>query len=82
VLENRILSKIFGPKRDKITGVWGKLHLEELNGLSYSFNIFRVIKSRKMSWVGHVARMGRGEACTVFGGEPLWRPRLRWEDNI
>jgi hypothetical protein len=56
VFENRVLRKIFGPKRDEVTGEWRKLHHEELNVL-YSPNIVRVIKSRRMRWAGHVARM-------------------------
>ena len=54
---NRVLRRVFGPKTDEITGEWRKLHNEELNDL-YSSNIVRVIKSRRMRWAGHVARMG------------------------
>jgi len=57
VFENRVLRRIFGPKRDEVTGEWRKLHNEELNDLYCSPNIVRVIKSR-MGWEGHVARMG------------------------
>ena len=57
--ENRALGRIFGPKRDEVTGEWSKLHNEELNDLYCSPNIVRVIKSRRMRWAGHVARMGR-----------------------
>jgi hypothetical protein len=64
-----VLWRIFGPKRDEVTGVWRKLHNVELHGLYSSPNIVRVIKSRIMIWAGHVARIGRGEACAVFGGE-------------
>ena len=77
----------FGPKRDEVTGEWRKLHNEELNDL-YSPNIVRVIKSRRMRWVGHVARMreGRGVYRVLVGQpegrRPLRRPRHRWEDNI
>jgi len=56
--ENRVLRRIFGPKRDEVTGEWRKLHSEELNDLYCSSNIVRVIKSRRMRWAGHVARMG------------------------
>jgi len=58
VLENRVLRRIFGPRRDEVTEEWRKLHNEELNDLYSSPNIVRVIKSRKIRWVGHVARMG------------------------
>jgi hypothetical protein len=66
VFENRVSSRIFGPKMGEVTGEWRKLHIEELHGLCSSPNIVRVIKSRRMSWAGHVARMGRGEVCTGF----------------
>jgi len=65
VFENRVLKKIFGPKRDEVTGEWRKLHNEELNDLYCALNIVRVIKSR-MRWAGYVARMGRVEAYTGF----------------
>jgi hypothetical protein len=58
VFENRALRRIFGPKRDEVTGEWRKLHNEELHNLYSSPNIIRHIKSRRMRWVGHVARMG------------------------
>jgi hypothetical protein len=64
VSENRVLRRIFGPKRDEVTEEWRKLHYEELPDLYSSPNIVRVIKSRRMRWAGHVARIGRGEACT------------------
>ena len=57
MFENRVLRRIFGPKRDEVTGEWRKLHNEELNDLYCSPNIFRVIESRRMRWAGHVARM-------------------------
>ena len=60
VFENRVLRRIFGTKRDEGTGEWRKLHNEELNDLYCSPNIVRVIKSRRMRWAGHVARMGQG----------------------
>jgi hypothetical protein len=60
VFENRVLTKTFGPKRDEVTGEWGKLHNEELYDLYSSPHIIRVITSRRMRWAGHVARMGRG----------------------
>jgi hypothetical protein len=59
---NRVLRRVFGPRRDKVTGEWRKLHSEELNYLYSSPNIVRVIKSRRMEWAGHVARMGERRA--------------------
>jgi hypothetical protein len=59
VFENRVLRRIFGPKRDEVTGEWRKLHNEELRDLYFSPSIIRIIKSRRMRWAGHVARMGR-----------------------
>jgi hypothetical protein len=87
VFENRVL-RIFGPKRDEVTGEWRKLHNEELNGLYSLPNIMRVIKSRRLRWAGHIARMweGRGVYRILVGKperkRPLGRPRRRWEDNI
>ena len=78
----------FGPKRDEVTGEWRKLHNEELSDLYSLPNIVRVVKSRRMRWVGHVARMGeRRGVHRVLVGKPegkrlLGRPRPRWEDNI
>jgi hypothetical protein len=66
VLENRVMKKKFGPKRDEITGEWRRLHNEELHHLYCSPNIVRVIKLRKMRWAGHVALWGRREAYTGF----------------
>ena len=66
VFENRVLSRIFGPKRDEVRGEWRKLHNEELNVLYSSPNIVRMIKSRRMKWAGHVARMEREETYTAF----------------
>jgi hypothetical protein len=87
LFENRVLMRIFGPKRDDLTGEWRKLHNEELHIL-YSPNIIRQIKSRRMRWAGHVARMG-GEIKVYKvlvgkpeGKRPLGRPRRRWEDGI
>jgi hypothetical protein len=71
VFENRVIRKIFGPKRDEVTGVWRKLHNEELHGLYSSPSIFRVMKARRMRWAGHVARMRevRG-AYSILVGRP------------
>ena len=60
VFENRVLRKVFGPKRDEVTGEWRKLHKDEPNDLYSLPNIVRVVTSRRMRWAGHVARMGRG----------------------
>jgi len=83
-----VLRRIFEPKRDEIRGEWRKLHDEKLNNLYCSPNIVRVIKSRRMRWAEHVARMG--ERRVVYrvlvgkpeGKRPLGRARRRWEDNI
>jgi hypothetical protein len=88
VFENRMLRRIFGPKRDEATGEWGRLHNEELKDLYSSPNIIRVIKSRRLRWAGHVARMGeeRGASRILVGRpegrRPFGRLRRRWEDNI
>ena len=71
VFENRVLRRIFGPKRDEVTGEWRKLHNEELTDLYFSPNIVQVIKSRRERWVGHVARMGeRKGVYRVLVGKP------------
>jgi hypothetical protein len=88
VFENRVLRRIFGPKRDEVTGEWRKLHKEELNILCSSPNIVREIKSRRLRWLGHVAIMREGrDVYWVLVGKPegkrlLWKPRRRWEDDI
>jgi hypothetical protein len=88
VFENSVLRRVFGPKRDKVTGKWRKLHNEELNDLYSLPNIVRVVKSRRMRWAGHVAHMGedRGVHRVLVGKPegkgPLGRPRRRWEDNM
>ena len=83
-----MLRRIFGAKRDEVTGEWRKLHNEELNDLYCSPNIVRVIKSKRMRLAENVARMGeRSGLCRILvakseGKRPLGRPRRRWEDNI
>jgi hypothetical protein len=88
VFENRVLWKIFGLKGDEVPGEWRELHNEELNYLYYSLSIVRVIKSRRMKWMEHLARMEerRGVYRVLVGKperkRPTGRPKLRWEDNI
>jgi hypothetical protein len=87
VFENRMLKKIFEPKREE-DGSWRKLHNDELHDLYFSPNIVRVIKSRRMRWAGHVALMEEERGVyrvlvgKLEGKRPLGRPRRRWEDNI
>ena len=88
VFENRVLRRMFGPRRDEVTREWRKLHNEEFNDLCSSPNIVRVIKSRRMRCAGHVARMGERRGIyrvlvgKLEGKRPFGRPRRRWEDNI
>jgi hypothetical protein len=88
VFENRVLRRIFGPKRDEVTGEWRKLVNEELRDLYSSPSIIRIIKSRRMKWAGHLARMReKGISYRLLVGNPegmmpLRRPRCRWMDNI
>jgi len=88
VFESMVLRRIFGPRRDEVTGEWRRLHNEEINDLYCSPNIVRVIKWRIMRWAGHVARMGedRGVYRVLVGKpegkRPLGRPRSRWVDHI
>jgi hypothetical protein len=90
VFENRVLRRIFGPRRGEVTGDWRKLHNEELHTLYSSPNIIRMIKSRRIRWAGHVARMGETRNIYIYmilvgkpeGNRPLGRPRHRWVDNM
>jgi hypothetical protein len=85
VFENRVLRRIFGPERDEVTGEWRKLHNEELRNLYSSPDIIRQVKSRRIRWAGHVARVGgENKVYKVLVGNPeikrpLGRPRHRWE---
>jgi hypothetical protein len=86
LFNNKVLIKILGPQMEKVTGDWRKLQNQELHNLYFSQNIIRVIKSRRMRWVGHVAHMGRRELCKGFVGKaegkrPIGRSRHTWEDN-
>jgi hypothetical protein len=88
VFENRVLRRIFGPKRDKVTGEWRKLHTVELHNLYSSPDIIRQVKSGRMRWAGHVARMGEERKLHKVlvgkpeGKRPLGRPRRRWENGM
>jgi hypothetical protein len=88
VFENRVLRSIFGPKREGMAGGWLKLHNEELHDLYSSPNIIRIIKSMRLRWAEHVARMGeKRNAYRLLVGQPdgkrqLRRPRRRWSDKI
>jgi hypothetical protein len=88
VFENRVLRRIFGPKRDEVTGEWRKLHYKELHDLYSSPSIIRIIKSRRMRWAGYVARLEEKRIAYRLlvgkpeGKRPLGRPRRRWVDNI
>jgi hypothetical protein len=83
-----VLRRIFGPRRDEVTGEWRRLHNEELNDLYCSPNIVRVIKWRRMRWAGHVARVVEGKGVYRVlvgkpeGRRPMGRPGRRWVDNI
>jgi hypothetical protein len=86
--KNRVLRRVFGPKRDEMTGEWRKLHNEELSDMYSLQNIVRVVKSRRMGWAGHVARMGEGRGVHRVlvgkreGKRQLGSSRRRWENNI
>jgi hypothetical protein len=87
VLENRVLTRIFGPKRNEMLGGWKKLHNEELHNLYSSPRVIRKMKSTRMRWAGHVACMRAPRTADRIlvekseGKRPLGRPRCRWEDN-
>jgi hypothetical protein len=88
VFENWVLRRIFGPKRGEVTGEWRRLHNKELRDLFCSPDVIWMIKSRRLRWTGHVARMGkrRGAFRVLVAKLEVWRqleiPRRRWEDNI
>jgi hypothetical protein len=88
VFGNRVLRRTFGPKRNEVTGEWSKLHYEELHNLYSSPNIIRQIKSKRMKWAGHVARMEEERkvrrilARKPEGKKPIGKPRCRWEGEI
>jgi hypothetical protein len=88
VFENRVLRRIFGRKRDEVTGEWRTLHKEELHDLYSSPSIIRIMKARRMRWAGHVTRWGQKRNAYILlvgkpeGRRPLGRPRRRWLDNI
>ena len=88
VFESMVLRRVFGHKRDEVTEEWRKLHKEKLRDFYSLPNIVRVVKSRRMRWAGHVARIGEGRGVhrvlvgKTEGKRPLGRPRRRWEDNI
>jgi hypothetical protein len=88
VFENKALSRIFGPKRDDVTGKWRRLHNKELYALYSSPNTIRAIKSRRIRWAGYMTGMGDRRGAYMVWLEkperrkPLGRPRRRWEDNI
>jgi hypothetical protein len=86
VFENRVLRRVFRPKRAEVTGEWRKLHNEELNDLYSLPNIVHVVKSKQMRWAGHGVCMGEDRGVHRVGKpegkRPLERPRHRWEDNI
>jgi hypothetical protein len=87
LFENRVLRRIFGPKRDEVTGEWRKLHNEELHDLYSSPSIIRIIKGRRVRWAWHLARMGEKRNAYWLlvgkpeGKRPLGRPRCRWADH-
>ena len=88
MIENRVLRRLFGRKRDKVTGEWRKLHNEEISDLYSLPNIVRVVKLRRMRWAVHVARMGEGRGVHRVlvgkpeGKRPSGRPIHRWDYNI
>ena len=87
LFENRVFRRIFGPKRDEVTGEWRKQHNKKLNDLYSTPRIIRVIKSRRIRWAGHIARMRERRVTYWFlvgkpeRKRPHGRPRRKWEDN-
>ena len=79
MFENMVLRRIFGPRRDEVTGEWRRLHNEKLNDLYSSLKIVRVIKSRRMRWAGHVARIGEERGC-IGSWWGNWREADQWGD--
>jgi hypothetical protein len=88
VFKNRVLRRIFGPKREEVRSEWRRIHNKELHALYSSADIIRMMKSRRVRWAGRVARMGQRSGAyrslvgKPEGRRPLERPRRRWEDNI
>jgi hypothetical protein len=87
MFENRVLRKIYGPKRDEVTGGWRKLHNEELHNLNSLPSIIRMRMSMRMRWAGHLAHMKRRNVYRILAEKPegksqVGRPTRRWEDNI
>jgi hypothetical protein len=87
VFGNSVLKRTFGPKRDEVTGGWRTQHNEELHTLNSSPNIIRMLKSRRMRWMGHAVHMKIRNSYNILVGKPegkrpLGRPRYRWKDNI
>jgi hypothetical protein len=88
VFENSVLRRIFGPKRDEMTGGWSKVYNEELHNLCYLSSMIRMMKSGRMRWAGHVSRRGpKRHACRILRGKPdgkkpLGKPSHGWVDNV
>jgi hypothetical protein len=87
VFKNTVLRRIFEPKRDRVVGGWRKLHDEEFHKLYSSLSIMRMVKSKRIKWAGHLARMRKKNSNKILVGKPerkkpLRRHRRRWKDNI